>query len=156
MSTIAPAPPTTARMIVAGPDVPGAAQILTPEALEFVASLHERFAARRHEILQARQRARALIEDGVDPDFLPETRHIREDRTWRVAGPGPGLERRHVEITGPTDPKMAINALNSSANVWLADHEDALSPTWENVVGGQASLHAAIRGTLSHTSPEGK
>ncbi|PFG36290.1 malate synthase [Flavimobilis soli] len=156
MSTIAPAPPTTARMIVAGPDVPGAAQILTPEALEFVASLHERFAARRHEILQARQRARALIEDGVDPDFLPETRHVREDRTWRVAGPGPGLERRHVEITGPTDPKMAINALNSSANVWLADHEDALSPTWENVVGGQASLHAGIRGTLSHTSPEGK
>ena len=156
MSTIAPAPPTTARMIVAGPDVPGAAQILTPEALEFVATLHELFAARRHEILQARQRARALIEDGVDPDFLPETRHIREDRTWRVAGPGPGLERRHVEITGPTDPKMAINALNSSANVWLADHEDALSPTWENVVGGQASLHAGIRGTLSYTSPEGK
>ena len=85
MSTIAPAPPTTARMIVAGPDVPGAAQILTPEALEFVATLHELFAARRHEILQARQRARALIEDGVDPDFLPETRHMStSDPAMRV------------------------------------------------------------------------
>ncbi|QIK82788.1 malate synthase A [Sanguibacter sp. HDW7] len=135
---------------------PRGEEILTPDALDFVAELHDRFAARRHDLLVERQRARQMIEDGIDPDFLPETRHVREDRTWRVAGPGPGLERRHVEITGPTDPKMAINALGSGADVWLADHEDALSPTWENVVGGQVSLHDGIRGTLEHTSPEGK
>ena len=81
---------------------------------------------------------------------------MRAEQGWRVAGPGPGLEDRRIEITGPTDPKMTVNALNSGARVWLADHEDALSPTWENVIGGQLSLRDAIRGELEFTSPEGR
>lgn len=143
-------------MQVAGPLGDRYTEILTPAALEFLGQLHERFVGRRHEILVERQRSRQMIEDGIDPDFLGETAHIREDPSWRVAGAAPGLDRRHVEITGPTDPKMAINALNSGADVWLADQEDATSPTWENVIGGQLALRDAIRGALSFTSPEGK
>nr|WP_245862741.1 malate synthase A [Sanguibacter antarcticus] len=143
-------------MTVTGPVRERYDEILTPEALAFVAALHERFVAPRHEILLARQHNRQRIADGMTPDFLPSTRAVREDRSWRAAGAGPGLERRHVEITGPTDPKMAINALNSGADVWLADQEDATSPTWTNVIGGQLSLLDAIRGRLEFTSPEGK
>ena len=131
-------------------------EILTPEAIEFLRELHERFAARRHELLAERLRKRVDAANGRDPRFLPETEHIRSDASWRVAGAGPGLEDRRVEITGPTDPKMTINALNSGAKVWLADLEDATSPTWANIIGGQLSLLDAIRGELSHTSPEGK
>ncbi|MEP7765319.1 malate synthase A [Sanguibacter sp. 25GB23B1] len=143
-------------MLVAGPLRERYDEILTPEALAFVAALHEQFIAPRHEILLARQENRKRIANGSDPDFLDSTRAIREDRTWRVAGAGPGLEQRRVEITGPTDPKMAINALNSGADVWLADLEDATSPTWSNVIGGQLSLLDAIRGRLEFTSDEGK
>ncbi|MCA0380228.1 MAG: malate synthase A [Actinobacteria bacterium] len=131
-------------------------EILTPEALEFLDALHRRFANARHERLADRQRRRYEIGNGRDPKFREDTRAIREDQSWRVAGPGPGLEDRRVEITGPTDPKMTINALNSGARVWLADQEDATSPTWQNVIGGQLSLFDAIRGQLSYTSPEGK
>jgi malate synthase len=130
--------------------------ILTPEALRFVTRLHDQFAGRRQERLEARMRRAKLIENGRDFDFLPETEPIRREPSWRVAGPGPGLEDRRVEITGPTDRKMTINALNSGARVWLADHEDALSPTWENVIDGQANLRDAIRGAIDFTSPEGK
>ncbi|QAY72145.1 malate synthase A [Agromyces protaetiae] len=131
-------------------------EILTPEALAFLAELHDRFAGTRHDLLAARLKTRVHAANGRDPKFLPETAHIREDASWRVAGAGPGLEDRRVEITGPTDRKMAINALNSSAKVWLADQEDATSPTWRNVIEGQLSLFDALRGTLEYTSPEGK
>lgn len=139
-----------------GPRGPRHDEILTPEALAFVDRLHDRFAGPRHERLVARMARRRDIDNGRDLRFLPETADVRADSSWRVAGPGPGLHDRRVEITGPTDRKMAINALNSGANVWLADHEDAMSPTWENVIGGQVNLADAIRRTLSFTSDEGR
>ncbi|MDJ0338577.1 malate synthase A [Cryobacterium sp. PH31-O1] len=131
-------------------------EILTPDALEFLAELHERFAGTRHDLLAARLQTRVDAANGRDPRFLSETASIRQDPTWSVAGAGPGLEDRRVEITGPTDRKMAINALNSSAKVWLADQEDATSPTWTNVIEGQLTLFDQVRGQLSFTSPEGK
>jgi malate synthase len=131
-------------------------EILTEGALAFLEELQHRFGADRHNRLVDRMDRRRALDNGRDLKFLAETRHIREDGTWTVAGFGPGLEDRRVEITGPTDPKMTINALNSGANVWLADQEDATSPTWQNVIGGQLSLFDAIRGQLSYTSPEGK
>ncbi|WEK12523.1 MAG: malate synthase A [Candidatus Microbacterium phytovorans] len=131
-------------------------EILTTEALAFLTELHHRFSGRRHDRLADRMRRRFEIGNGHDPQFRDDTVHIRHDPSWRVAGPGPGLEDRRVEITGPTDPKMTINALNSGARVWLADQEDATSPTWRNVIEGQLSLFDAIRGQLSYTSPEGK
>ena len=131
-------------------------EILTPDALEFLAELHERFAGTRHDLLAARLQTRVDAANGRDPKFLSVTESIRLDSTWSVAGAGPGLEDRRVEITGPTDRKMAINALNSSAKVWLADQEDATSPTWTNVIEGQLTLFDQVRGQLSYTSPEGK
>lgn len=131
-------------------------EILTSEALEFVTVLHDKFATQRHDRLADRQRKRFEIGNGRDPKFRTDTEHIRNDPSWRVAGAGPGLDDRRVEITGPTDPKMTINALNSGAKVWLADQEDATSPTWANVIGGQLSLYDAIREQLEYTSPEGK
>ena len=88
--------------------------------------------------------------------FLAETQRVREDETWRVADPAPGLVDRRVQMTGPTDAKMTINALNSGAKVWMADHEDANTPLWENVIGGQINLKDAAAGKLAFTSPEGK
>ncbi|MCO7203967.1 malate synthase A [Microbacterium sp. CnD16-F] len=131
-------------------------EILTPAALDFLAELHARFGGRRHDRLAARMRRRFEIGNGQDPTFRDDTAHIRDDAEWRVAGPGPGLEDRRVEITGPTDPKMTINALNSGAKVWLADQEDATSPTWRNVIEGQLSLFDAIRGQLTYTNEAGK
>lgn len=131
-------------------------EILTPQAIAFLAELHHRFSGRRHDRLADRMRRRYEIGNGRDPRFRDDTAAIRNDPSWRVAGAGPGLEDRRVEITGPTDPKMTINALNSGARVWLADQEDATSPTWQNVIEGQLSLYDAIRGQLSFTSPEGK
>ena len=146
----------TSRMEVLGPQGERFDEILTPEALGFLAELHDRFVGRRHEILATRMERRRAIENGRDLRFLPETREIREDPSWRVAGAGPGLEDRRVEITGPTDRKMTINAMNSGAKVWLADHEDATSPTWANVIGGQINLSDAIRRRIDFTSEEGK
>ncbi len=131
-------------------------EILTPEALDFLTELHDRFAGRRHDQLAARMRVRYDLGNGRNLRFLPETAHIRDDKSWRVAGAGPGLEDRRVEITGPTDRKMAINALNSGANVWLADQEDATSPTWGNVIEGQLTLLDAARNRLEFTSEESK
>jgi malate synthase len=131
-------------------------EVLTPRALELVALLHRELNPRRLELLGARQeRVRALAAGGT-LDFLPETRNIREDPSWRVADPAPGLVDRRAEITGPTDRKMTINALNSGAKVWLADHEDANTPLWENVIGGQLNLKDALNRTIDFTSPEGK
>lgn len=106
--------------------------------------------------MQRRQLNRARIANGHDPKFLEETRHIREDASWQVAPIAPGLQDRRVEITGPIERKMAINALNSGANVWLADMEDACSPTWQNVIKNQVNLLRVLDGELDFTDPDGR
>ena len=131
-------------------------EVLTPDALEFVAKLHRATAERRQELLQARRTRRAEIAAGQDPRFLRETEDIRNDPSWRVAPPAPGLEDRRVEITGPVDKKMTINALNSGAKVWLADMEDSSTPTWRNVIKGQLNLTDALERRIDFTTPEGK
>jgi malate synthase len=133
---------------ITGPLLERFDEILTPEALGFVAALQREFGARRLELLDARQARQAELSAGGTLDFLPETRHIREDDSWRVAEPAPGLVDRRVEITGPVDRKMTINALNSGAKVWLADFEDANSPLWENCVQGQLNLRDALDRTI--------
>ena len=147
---------TSTSLTIIGPMRPRYDEILTPDALAFVEQLQHRFAGRRHGLLAERMQLRYDLGNGRDLRFLPATASIREDADWRVAGAGPGLENRRVEITGPCDPKMTINALNSRATVWLADLEDATSPTWANIVEGQLSLKDAIRDELEFTSPEGK
>ncbi|NKY99740.1 malate synthase A [Nocardiopsis alborubida] len=131
-------------------------EILTEDALALVAELHRTFEERRQELLEARVTRQEQISAGADLDFLPETKHIREDDSWRVAPPAPGITDRRVEITGPTDRKMTINALNSGAKVWLADFEDANTPLWENMIGGQLNLRDALDRTIDFTSPQGK
>lgn len=138
------------------PRIDAADDILTAEALRFVEDLHREFDTRRRELLVARQLRRDQVARTGRLDFLPETAHIREG-DWQVAPAPAALQDRRVEITGPASPaKMAINALNSEARVWLADLEDASSPTWENVVEGVRNLRDAARGTLAYTSPAGK
>jgi malate synthase len=129
--------------------------VLTPEALELLAELHRTFDGRRLELLRAREDRYAELAAGGTLDFLAVTREVREG-DWQVAAPAPGLVDRRVEITGPTDRKMTINALNSGAKVWLADFEDASTPTWRNVVEGQLNLRDALDRTIDFTSPEGK
>ena len=129
--------------------------ILTPEALAFVQELEERFGDRRRALLQKRAERQQRINAGELPDFLPETKHIRED-AWEVAPVPQDLQDRRVEITGPAEPKMIINALNSGAKVFMADIEDALSPTWERIVEAQMALRDAVRQTLQFTNPDGK
>src|SRR5580765_1671967 len=139
---------TTATGIsIAGPPPTRAAEILTPEALAFVGRLHSQFDSRRRDLLAARGQRWQRLRDGELPDFLSETREIREAE-WRVPPAPPGLRERRVEITGPVDRKMVINALNSGASVFMADFEDANSPTWENVVAGQANLKDAVARTI--------
>ncbi|MDH2425126.1 malate synthase A [Sphaerisporangium sp. TRM90804] len=129
---------------IKGPMLAGFDQILTPEALAFTAALQREFDGRRRELLEARRARQAKLSAGGTLDFPPETASVREDDGWRVAEPAPGLVDRRVEITGPVDRKMTINALNSGAKVWLADFEDANSPLWENVVNGQLNLRDAL------------
>ncbi|GAA1148999.1 malate synthase A [Kribbella jejuensis] len=119
-------------------------EILSERALGLIETLHRAYDGRRRELLERRAERVAAIAAGTELGFLPETKDIRDDPDWRVAPPAPGLVDRRVEITGPTDRKMTINALNSGAKVWLADQEDANTPTWENVVGGQLNLLDAI------------
>ncbi len=140
---------------VSAPTVPRSEEVLTPEALAFVADLDDRFHDRRDALLTARRERRAQIVRTGTLDFLPDTADVRAG-DWKVAPVPPDLRDRRVEITGPTDPKMAINALNSGARVWLADLEDANTPHWRNVVGGQLTLRDATRRQLSFTSAEGK
>jgi len=131
------------------------AQILTPEAIAFVAKLHRALNARRLELLERRKTRQAEIDAGRLPDFLPETQHIR-DGEWRVAPVPADLQDRRVEITGPTDRKMVINALNSGANMFMADFEDSSTPTWENQIRGQINMRDALAGTISFANPDGK
>ncbi len=136
-------------------NVVGSEKVLTKEAIDFVVHLDEMFHARREELLTLRATKRAKIAAGATLDFLPETADIRNGN-WKVAPAPHDLQDRRVEITGPTDPKMAINALNSGAKVWLADLEDSNTPHWLNVVEGQLTLQGVARRTLAFTSPEGK
>ncbi len=137
------------------PPVPGAERVLTEEALAFVADLHRRFGQMRLELLHRRHERQAELDAGVRPDFPAGTAEIRA-AAWTVAPAPADLDDRRVEITGPAEPKMMINALNSGARVFMADLEDALSPTWANVIGGQAALADAVRRELTFESPEGK
>jgi malate synthase len=130
--------------------------VLTRQALDLVAGLHREFDGRRRRLLATRDERAARLEAGGALDFLADTKHVREDASWRVVEPARGLEDRRVEITGPTDAKMAINALNSGAKVWLADFEDANTPLFENMLAGQANLRASLDGSLSFTNPDGK
>jgi malate synthase len=130
-------------------------EVLTRQALELLADLHRRFEPRRTELLAARRERQAEVDAGGTLDFLPETKDVREG-DWKVAPPAPGLEDRRVEITGPTDKKMTINALNSGAKVWLADFEDANTPLWQNMVEGQLNLRDALDRNIDFSSPEGK
>jgi malate synthase len=144
------------RVEITGPTDERYVEILSPRALELLVVLHDALADRRAELLAARRRRQALLSGGAMLDFLPETAHIRADTSWRVAPPAPGLIDRRVEITGPTDRKMTINALNSGANVWLADFEDANTPLWSNMIEGQLNLKDALDRTIDFTSDEGK
>jgi len=129
--------------------------ILTAEAVDFLGELVVRFGPRVEQLLRAREQRQARLDAGEMPDFLPETRAIREG-DWKV-GPIPAdLQDRRVEITGPTDRKMIINALNCGAKVFMADCEDSLAPSWDNVIGGQANLRDAVARRIDFTSAEGK
>ncbi|MFJ6002989.1 malate synthase A [Arthrobacter sp. NPDC092385] len=149
-------PYTLNRITLNAPPVQRQGEILTREALDFVKALHKATHKRREELLRHRCLQRKAVASGIDPHFLPETRHIREDASWRVAPTAPGLEDRRVEITGPVDRKMTINALNSGAKVWLADMEDSSTPSWANVINGQLNLKDALAGRIGFTSPEGR
>ncbi len=131
-------------------------KLLTNDALTFVASLQREFSSQRTKLLDTRTKRQAEIDAGHFPDFLVETKSVRDDKTWQVAATPPDLENRCVEITGPVDRKMIINALNCGANVFMADFEDATSPTWENVIDGQLNLIDAISGDMSFTNQNGK
>jgi len=140
---------------IAGPVGPAAASILTPEALRFVAKLQRRFGAARESLLHDRVERQARIDAGEFPDFLPSTAAVRSGE-WKVAAVPKDLQDRRVEITGPVDRKMIINALNSGAKVYMADFEDSHSPGWEATLEGQANVRDAIAGTITFASPEGK
>jgi malate synthase len=133
---------------VRGPQVPQSESVLTPDALEFVAKLQREFGARREELLAKREERKKLLDAGELPDFLPGTRDIRE-ADWQVAPIPRDLLDRRVEITGPVDRKMIINALNSGANVFMADFEDANAPTWANNIEGQFNLRDTVRRTIT-------
>jgi len=144
---------STAGSLTAAPlQADRAQEILSPEALDFIVELHGRFEPRRQELLAARRDRAAALRSGHTLDFLPETREVREDSSWRVAPPPAAYEDRRVEITGPADRKLTINALNSGASGFMADFEDATSPTWPNVVTGHANLIDAIEGTITYDS----
>src|SRR5437763_3964654 len=129
--------------------------VLVPEALEFVAELQHEFGGRRRDLLERRAERRHQLQAGEMLDFLPHTEELRRG-DWQVAAPAPDLEQRWVEITGPTDRKMMINAFNSGADGFMADFEDANSPTWRNMVAGHINLRNAIDGTISYDSGDGR
>ncbi|GAC1545335.1 MAG: malate synthase A [Polyangiales bacterium] len=140
---------------VVGRACAGSERVLTGEALAFLAELHRRFEPRRQELLRLRQARYAALVAGEGFDFLKETAAVRAG-DWKVAPTPNDLQKRHVEITGPVERKMMINALNSGADTFMSDFEDSLAPTWSNVVAGHVNLIDAVRRTLSFTSPEGK
>ena len=142
-----------AGMEVKGPVRPGYERILSKDALEFVAQIARRFDQTRRELLGLRETRQRNWDAGALPDFLSGTKDIREG-DWKVADIPSDLQKRWVELTGPTERKMVINALNSGADVFMTDFEDALSPTWENIVEGQIALRDYWRGELTLTDPK--
>jgi malate synthase len=148
-----PRSPLTSELSVVGAMHDRSEEILTEEGLDFVCRLHGQFAGRRAELLAVR---RSRSDQKHPLRFLPETAAIREDPTWRVAPLAPGLADRRCEITGPTTRKMTIGALNSGARVWMADFEDATSPTWFNIIDGQLNLYDAIRRQIDFTDADGR
>jgi malate synthase len=140
-------------VVIRGPVRPGDEHILTPDALAFAADLERRFGAERRRLLARRGELQAQLDAGWMPDFLAETRQIRES-DWRVAPIPKDLLDRRIEITGPTDRKMVINALNSGASVFMADFEDATTPTWENLIDGQINLFDAVRRAITYDDPK--
>src|SRR5919201_6021198 len=146
---------TTTQVELKGPVEGRASEVLTPQALAFVAKLQREFGSRRLELLKLRDERQARIDAGENPQFLVTTSSVR-DSEWTVASAPKDLQDRRVEITGPTDRKMLINALNSGARVFMADFEDANAPTWSNLVEGQANLIDAIERRIDFKSPEGK
>jgi malate synthase len=145
----------TDSLVLTVPVQPEYQSILSADALEFIAAINAQFGGRVRELLAARETRQARFDAGEMPDFLPETRTIRE-YDWRIGDIPADLRDRRVEITGPTDRKMIINALNSGAKVFMADCEDSLAPTWDNVIGGQVNLCDAVRRTIELVTPEGK
>ena len=135
---------------ITGTMQPGFERVLTPEALGLIASLHRAFEQRRRDLLALRVERQSYWDAGALPDFLPETKSVR-DGAWRIASIPADLQDRRVEITGPTDRKMIINALNSGAKVFMADCEDATSPTWSNVIGGQLNMMDRWQGRIDFT-----
>ncbi len=140
---------------ILGPVSEPFATVLTPDAVAFVVDLAKRFEGRRQELLARRGARQQALDAGALPDFLPETRAVRES-DWRVGPIPPDLTERKVEITGPVDRKMIVNALNSGASVYMADFEDSHAPTWEATIQGQINLRDAVARTITFTSPEGK
>ena len=147
-----PAPGAGPAVDVSRRPVERAEEVLTAKALELLASLHRRFNARRLELLELRQRRQADIDRGMLPDFLPETAQIRA-ADWRIAPVPADLADRRVEITGPVDRKMIVNALNAPVRTFMADFEDSCSPTWDNLIHGQINLADAVRRRITHTDP---
>ncbi|RXZ45014.1 malate synthase A [Crenobacter cavernae] len=148
-------PTYSAGIELLGNVTPEFADILTPEALDFVAKIHRKFEPRRRELMAARVERQKRLDAGELPDFLPETRAIREG-DWTIAPLPKDLLDRRVEITGPVERKMMINALNSGAKIFMTDFEDANCPSWENQINGQINVRDAYRRTISFTSPQGK
>ncbi len=148
--------PPVSGLEITGPVTPAYTRVLTPEALAFVADLHRRFNPTRVALLKARDARQAAIARGEKPDFLAETASVRNDPSWKVAPTPADAQNRRVEITGPVERKMMINAMNSGANVLMADLEDALSPSWDNVVQGQINLMDGVRKTIEFTNPDGR
>src|SRR4030081_727804 len=146
---------TTEQIALKGPNKGRFTEVLTPEALAFVGRLQREFGPRRLELLGMRDERQSRLDAGEAPQFLAETEPVRKSE-WTIARAPKDLQDRRVEITGPTDRKMLINALNSGAKVFMADFEDANTPTWANLVEGQINLIDAIERTLDFTSPEGK
>ena len=146
---------TTTALQIRGPRLPELERVLTPGACEFLVGLQESFDGRRKQLLADRQKRREQFRQGELPDFLPDMIDVRQAE-WRVAPAPADLDDRRVEITGPVERKMMINALNSGARVFMADFEDALSPTWENVIVGQVNCQDAVRRTLDYTAPDGR
>ena len=143
----------TAGVAIRGAMKPGYEKVLTPEAIGFAVELEREFGAERRRLLARRAAVQRRLDGGWKPDFLPETEAIRGG-DWRVAPIPPDLQDRRVEITGPTDRKMVINALNCGANVFMADFEDANTPTWDNLIEGQANLSEAVRRTITFDDPQ--
>jgi malate synthase len=146
---------TTANLELHGAIEPGFDGVLTPDALEFVAQLQQEFGGRRAQLLDARAQRRERLLAGEMLDFLPGTREVREG-DWKVAPAPADMQQRWVEITGPTDRKLTINALNSGADGFMADFEDANSPTWHNMVDGHINLRDAIEGTITYDGSDGR